>query len=46
MDFLNINFFFFAMSVFRLPRMIKTNKVDSRGKIDNGLKTQGPNWMC
>ncbi len=33
------------MSIFRLPRRIKTNGVDSRGKINNGLKTQGPNWM-
>ena len=33
------------MSVFRLPRRIKINGVDSKGKIENGLKTQGPNWM-
>ena len=28
---------------FRLPRRIKTNGVGSKGKIENGLKTQGSN---
>ena len=26
-----------------LPRRIKTNRVDVRSIIENGLKTQGPN---
>ena len=34
-----------ASSVFRLPRRIKTNSVDIKGKIENGLKTQGSNLM-
>jgi hypothetical protein len=33
------------MSFFRLPRRIKTNGVDIKGKIENVLKTQGPNRM-
>jgi hypothetical protein len=31
------------LSDFRLPRRIKTNGVGFKGKIENGLKTQGPN---
>ena len=33
------------MSVFHLPRRIKTNEIDFKGKIDNGLKTQRRNWI-
>ena len=33
------------VSNFRLPRRQIPNGVDSRSKIENGLKAQGPNWM-
>ena len=33
------------VSNFRLPCRQIPNGVDFKGKIENGLKTQGPNWM-